>query len=235
MMTDMGNTAVIVDFGAQTITNIDRSHKSYTAKKFTDVAKDAPSSDMKFTMSADFKETGEHKTIDGFQATESVMTFSIDMGQRGGGMKMETEMHLWVSPDVPGASEMEAFYKRNMANFPWSAVLPAGNESMRAAMAQMAKKTAELHGVPVIEVMRMKMGAASMTPEQQAQMEKSKAQLEAMQAKGGAQAQMAAQALARMGAITGSGTEITTESSGFSTALVPDSVFAIPAGYEQKK
>jgi hypothetical protein len=234
MMTDMGNTAVIVDFGAQTITNIDRSQKSYTAKKFTDVAKDAPSSDMKFTMSADFKETGEHKTIDGFQATESVMTFSIDMGQRGGGMKMEMEMHLWVSPDVPGASEMEAFYKRNMANFPWSAVLPAGNESMRAAMAQMAKKTAELHGVPVIEVMRMKMGAASMTPEQQAQMEKSKAQLEAMQANGGAQAQMAAQALARMGAITGSGTEITTESSGFSTAPVPDSVFAIPAGYEQK-
>jgi predicted phage gp36 major capsid-like protein len=51
-----------------------------------------------------------------------------------------------------------------------------------------------------------------------------------MQKQGGPQAAAMAQAMAR---ITGGGMEITSESSGFSAAPVPDSVFAIPAGYQQ--
>ena len=68
-------------------------------------------------------------------------------------------------------------------------------------------------------------------------MARAQAQLEAMRKQGGAQAQAAEQALARMG-MTGRGGgslfEITMESTGFSTAPVPDSVFAIPAGYQKK-
>jgi predicted phage gp36 major capsid-like protein len=84
----------------------------------------------------------------------------------------------------------------------------------------------------------MKMGGAGapgISPLQQAQMEKARAQMEAMQKQGGPQGAVAAQALARMGAISGGGggMEITSESTGFSADPVPDSVFAIPAGYQQ--
>lgn len=75
-----------------------------------------------------------------------------------------------------------------------------------------------------------------MTPQQQAQMEKARAQMEAMQKQGGAQATAAAQILARMNAMPGGGgggMEITMESSGFSAAPIPDSVFAIPDGFRQ--
>jgi hypothetical protein len=47
---------------------------------------------------------------------------------------------------------------------------------------------------------------------------------------------MAKKQLERMGGMSGGGggMEITTESTGFSAASIPDSVFAIPAGYTQK-
>jgi hypothetical protein len=66
-------------------------------------------------------------------------------------------------------------------------------------------------------------------------MAQARAQMEAMAKQGGPQAAAAQQALARMGAPSGSGSlfEITTESGGFSTGSIPDSVFAIPAGFQK--
>ena len=62
-----------------------------------------------------------------------------------------------------------------------------------------------------------------------------RAQMEAMAKQGGPQAAAAQQALARMGAASGGGSlfEITMESSDFSTGSIPDSVFAIPAGFQK--
>ena len=238
MMTDNGNTAMVIDFAAQTVTHIDKAKKTYTVTKFSDIASGQPQ-DAKVEMSGDFKETGEHKTINGFNATQALLNMQVDMA-RGPqpGMKMQMEMELWLSPDVPGYSEMEAFYKRNMSRFPWEAMAQGSNASMRATMAELQKKMAGMHGAPVLEIIHSKMGGAgapSMTPQQQAQMEKAKAQIEAMQKQGGPQAAAAAQMLARMNAMSaaggGGGLEITIESSGFSAAPITDSVFAVPEGY----
>ena len=82
-----------------------------------------------------------------------------------------------------------------------------------------------------------------MSPEQAAQMKDAMARLQAMQSQGGPAAAAAQQAMARMGAMTGgaagpgagSGSlmEMTMESTDFSTGSIPDSVFAIPAGYQK--
>jgi hypothetical protein len=66
-------------------------------------------------------------------------------------------------------------------------------------------------------------------------MQQGMAQLQAMAQQGGPQGDAAKQALARMGALSGSGalSETTIEASGFSTASIPDSVFAIPAGFQK--
>lgn len=238
MMVDMGKSAMIIDFDAQTVTNIDKANKTYSVSKVSDLQRQ--NQEAKAEMSADFKETGEHKTINGFNASQAVMTVQVDMPQgQQPGMKIQMEMELWLSPDVPGYPEMEAFYKRNMSRFPWAAMAQGSNPSMRATMAELQKKMAAMHGVPVLQTIRSKMGGASapsMTPQQQAQMEKARVQIEAMQKQGGPQAAAAAQMLARMNAMAGGGgggMEITMESSGFSAAPIPDSVFAIPDGYRQ--
>lgn len=245
MKTETGDTATILDFDAQTITTINNRLKTVSVKKFSDIGA-ANSKDV--TVNVDVKETGQQKTINGYNAKELVMTMDVDIPQAQQMGKMQMEMDMWLSSDVPGVGEMRSFYQRNMQRMPWAALAGGGNPALQKGMAEMRRKMAEMNGVQVMGVMKMKPagGAAApampqmpqMTPEQMAQMQAAMAKL---QQQGGPQAAAAAQAMARMGAARGGAPaggssnaliEVTMESSDFSTASIPDSVFAIPAGYQ---
>jgi hypothetical protein len=249
---DTGATSMIMDFDAQTITTINNTQKTVSVKSFNDVTGGKPGD---FTAKIDVKETGQKKTVNGFNASELMMTMEIDspeMKQMGG--KMQMEMDMWLSPDVPGAGEQRKFYEKNMAKFPWAAMAGGGgNQGMQAGMADLQRKVAEMNGVPVLEVVKIKPagGAAApampampqMTPEQSKQMAAAMAQMQALQKQGGAGAAAAAQMMERMQAMQGGGRagaapsssliEMTMESSDFSTASIPDAQFAIPAGYQK--
>jgi hypothetical protein len=169
--------------------------------------------------------------------------------------KMQMEMDLWISPDVPGASEMRDFHKRNADKFPWSAIAGGGNPSMAKAVADMQREMMKLNGVPVQQVIRVRSAGATgmpagmpampqMTSAQTAQMSQARAQLEAMIAKGGPGADMAKQALAHMpgGAPAAGGAapsssgamiEITMDSSDFSGGSIPESAFSIPGDFKK--
>jgi len=262
MVTVTGDTSIVMDFGAQTVTTINGAQKSYTVKKFSDFA----AAEKNVDVSVDVKETGQKKTVNGFNASEMIVTMNMDMETgRGPAMKMQMEMDMWISSDVPGLGELRAFYKKNLANFPFSAMAAGGNPSMQKAMAQLQRKMAEMNGVEVEQVIHVKPaggtganGAAAagmpampampqMTSDQAAKMQAAMAQMQAMAKQGGqsgAAAQQAMAAMGGMGAAGGAGRgpaaggggaliEITMDSSGFSSASVPDSVFAIPAGYTQ--
>jgi hypothetical protein len=240
MKTDNGNTATILDFDAQTVTTINNGAKTYTVRSFSDLAETAgAASDAKI----DVKETGQKKMVNGFMASEIVMTMQVDSPQTRQMGQMQMEMDLWVSPDVPGSAQASEFYQRNAARFPWTAISNGGNAGMQKAMVEMQRKMAALHGVPVESVVRMKSagggsGMPQMSGAQSDQMAQARAKLEAMVAQGGSGAAAAKMALDRMpggspAAGSGAMIEITSDSSDFSTAAIPDSVFAIPAGYQK--
>jgi hypothetical protein len=247
MKTDNGDIATILDFDAQTITTINNKLKTVTVRKFDDLGAGAKPSDV--SVKIDVKETGQQKTINGFNAKELVMTMDVDMAQAPPQMgKMQMEMDMWLSGDVPGIGELRSFYKKNMERMPLSVMNGGGNPSMQSAVAVMQRKVAEMNGLDVLSVMKVKAAGGAgapampqMSAAQQAQMQAAMAKLQAMQQQGGPQAAAAAQAMARMGAMPGAGGpaggasnalfEVTTEASDFSTASIPDSVFAIPAGY----
>jgi hypothetical protein len=251
MKTESADTATILDFEAQTITTVNHRQKTYTVRKFSDFASATNGIDAKI----DVRETGQQKVINGYNARELVMTMEMENPAAGRSPaaaqmgKMQMEMDLWLSSDPPGAGEVRTFYQKNSSRLPWAAMANGANPSMQAAMAQLQRKMAEMNGVQVMEVMKMKMagGAAAMpampqmTPEQMAQM---KAAIDKLQAQGGAGAAAAQQAMARMqamqqgggaapGAGSGSLMEMTMEQTDFSTGSIPESVFAIPAGYQK--
>ena len=243
--TDEGDVSTVIDFDAQTLTTINNAAKTWSVSSFGDLA---AANTAGASLAIDVKETGQHKTVNGFDARELILTIQMDMATgRGPGIKAEMDMHLWISPDVPGGKELRAFYERNAAKFP--AMAGGNNAALQNAMTEIQKKMASLDGVPVEEVIQVKQagGAAmpampQMTGAQSAQMDAARARLEAMKAQGGQQAAIAEQALSRMGAMTGgrgagasSGAliEMTIDSTDFSTASIPDSVFAIPAGYQK--
>ena len=107
---------------------------------------------------------------------------------------------------------------------------------MQKAMADVQRKMATGGGVTLLQTIRTKSaGSGAQAAQMQAGMAQARAQMEAMVKQGGPQAAAAQQALARMGAASGGGSlfEMTTESTGFSTSSIPDSLFAIPAGYQK--
>jgi hypothetical protein len=234
MLTDSGNTAVLMDFEAQTMTTIDKTAKTYSVRPFGQMGQAAQEGQE---IQIDFKQTGQHKVVNGFDSTQGLMTVQMDMPQANAGTKMQMDGEFWVSPDVPGAKEMHDFYQRNMARFPWASMGADANPSMQRTMGEIQKRMAAMSGVPVLEIIRVKMagGNDAQAAQMQQGMARARAQMEAMAQRGGPQADAAKQALARMGAMPGSGalSEITIEASGFSTNAIPDSVFAIPAGFQK--
>ena len=233
LKTESATTSTILDLDAQTITTIHHAQKNYTVMKFSDMAQTLKSAGVDAKI--DVKETGQRKNINGFNATEVLMTMAMDSPDMAkGGMKMQMEFSMWLSPDVPGTQELRAFYQKNMDKVPWAAMAGGGGQpGMQKAMADMQKKMATLGGVPVLQVIRMKMGG---NEAQNAQMQQAMAQMEAMRKQGGPGAAAMEKAMAGMGGRAGGGSlyEMTTESSAFSTSGIADSVFAIPDGYQKK-
>jgi hypothetical protein len=235
MKMDMGNSATIIDMDAQTITHVNNTDKTYTVIKFSEVGQTVKDTGM--DVQIDVKETGQRKKVNGYDANQVMMTMAMESPQAQG-MKMQMEIEMWLSKDVPGADETRNFYRRNGDKMPWTA-MAAGNPQLQKSMAAMQRKIASIGGVPVQQIVRMKSGGAPGPGPNDAQMQQAMAQLEAMKKAGGAQAQAAEQAMARMGAMrgmSGGGSlfEMTMESSDFSTASIPDSVFSVPAGYTKK-
>jgi hypothetical protein len=232
MKVDSGKSASIFDFETQTVSSLDTQNKTYTVTPFSELGKAAQQSEI--SAKIDVKETGQKKSINGFNASEVVMTVAMEGGPGGAPgakMQMQMEMDKWLSSEVPGAQELRAFYQKNGARFPWAALGGGGNVGMQAAIADMQKKIASIGGVPVLQVTRMK---AAGNEEQAAQMAQARARIEEMKKQGGQQATMADQILARLpGPAGGSLFEVTMESSNFSTSSIPDSVFAIPADYKK--
>ncbi len=233
MMVERGTKSTIMDFEAQTLTSIDNAAKTYTVTRFSDMANAATGMDVK----ADIKNTGQKKTINGYNANQVIMTMDVEMPQaRQAGMKPQMEIELWVSQDVPGREELTAFYRKNGAHLPMAALGGGNNPSMQRAMAKLQQQMAELDGVVVMEVIRMKSGGGAGGPSaaQTQQMAQARARLEAMAQQGGPAGAGAQQALARMGAGSGSAAlfETTMEAGNFSAGAIPDSAFAIPAGYQ---
>ena len=234
MMTDTASMATLLDFDAQTVTSINKTAKTYSVMPFGQINQQVQAGPE---MQIDFRQTGQHKVINGFNATQGVMNVQVEMPQSKSGMKVQMELEFWVSPDVPGARELHEFYQRNMSRFPWANMRPGGDPGLQKALGELEKHMAEMPGVPVLQIVRMK--TAGVSEQQAAQMQQGMAQarerLEAMAQQGGQQGDAARQALARMGALTGSGTlsESAIEVSGFSTAAIPESVFAIPAGFRK--
>src|ERR1051325_5668108 len=183
-----------------------------------DLVKSVGASDVKI----DVKETGQKKDVNGYPAREVIMTMVVSMDTgRGAPMQMEMEMDMWISSAVPGVGELKSFYQRNAAKFPWAAMTGgAGNASMQKSIAEIQRKMSSLDGVPVLQIMKMKMpGMPGMSPEQQAQMAKAQAQMEEMKKKNPEVAKMMEKQMGRLAGGGGGmgGAEVTTESSGFST------------------
>jgi len=223
---EYGSIATIIDFDAQTVTYLNNSRKTYSVTKFSEMGKGLQSGDE---VAVDLKETGQRKVINGYNTSQVILDVTMS-STRQAGKKTHIEMELWVSPDVPGSQEMRAFYQKNADRFPWAVMASgSGGQGMQKAMADINRKMASLKGIAVQQAMRFGKDDADMAQMQQG-LSQAQKQLEDLKKQGKLPAQLEQQL--KLPADLGLGSMVL-ESTNFSTGPIPDSVFAIPAGYQQ--
>src|ERR1051325_2724855 len=108
---DSGNTVMIMDMAAGTMTSINNQQKTYTVTNFADLMKTMK--DGEAEVQIDVKDTGQRKNINGFDSRQMIMTMSMESPQAPG-MKMQMEVETWLSKDVPGAAEALTFYQKHL-------------------------------------------------------------------------------------------------------------------------
>jgi TonB family protein len=241
MKSESAGSSTILDFDAHTITRINNLLKLYSATKLSDISIPPRQTEVEVTVYV--QETGRTRSIDGYDANEVLLTADMDSPQiRQMPVKVQTERRLWISMGVPGSEQRRAFYDRNREVYPWGVLTDreqehfsnAASQAVWEAAAEMERRKSELKGVPVLEVFTLRSAAGGLKGPNTQDWAQARAQLEEQRSKGGPGADSAVQALARADSMGGdpfATMQYTQESSGFSTEPIPDSVFAIPAGY----
>ncbi len=158
-MTVNDTTGRIIDLDEQKIYDVDLKAKSYKVLTFEEMRRQmeqmeqrarseqqkaepsaAPASDpnaKQMQMDFDLKETGQKKTINGFDCREVVMTITVREKdktlEQAGGMVMTT--HEWLAPRIAAMKEIADFDRRyqEKLNGPSYAVMPSAEEMAAAA------------------------------------------------------------------------------------------------------
>ena len=266
------NHISVIDLKSETITDIDPVKKTYSVITFADMAKamrqmsdkmaekgKEQKADMNFK--ASLKETGEKKVVSGFNTKEVVLTIEMEATDQKSGNKgaMTVVSDMWLTPQIPGYEEVKDFYKRMATKLAWtpgSSAMGMQSGDMMKGMGQLAKESAKLEGVPILQIMKMGVAGDGTGMPQSGNAEKPRQAAPPPPTAG----EVAASAIAGRFGLGGFGKkkkpveeqpaqtttapaqssdssgslmEMTTESTNFSTASIDASRFDVPAGFRK--
>ncbi len=173
LATSNDTTGQIIDLAEEKIYEIDMKAKSYRVTTFAEVRRrmeeaqrkaqeeraraekpaekpqePAPRDAKQPEVEVDFqlKETGQKKTVNGFETREIVMTITLrEKGktlEQAGGLVLTSDM--WMAPKVAGMNEIADFYLRYAKQFGGPMVAGASAQDMAAAMAMYPMMTEAL-------------------------------------------------------------------------------------------
>lgn len=137
--------------------------------------------DVQVDYKVDVQRTGKKDKVNGFDAEQWIITLTAvpkdkKSGESAGSFKMKLDG--WYSTQLPGQVETAAYYRRwaeKMGMDPQIRTMASSLMAMHGdAVREIAAKMKDLKGVAVRSTMTMDMDAG-LTPEQQAQMDKSRA------------------------------------------------------------
>jgi hypothetical protein len=179
-------TGQIVDLAEEKVYDLDLKKKTYTVKTFAEIRKEIeearkkaaeqaeesapeekaePGDTREVEIDFDLKESGQQRTINGFDTREVVMTVvAREKGktlEQAGGMVMTT--NTWLAPKVEGLREVAEFDRRYaeklhgpmLLDAQQMAAMTAMYPMLRDAMARMQKENVNLDGTPVLTVLKV--------------------------------------------------------------------------------
>jgi hypothetical protein len=173
--------------------SIDHERKTYSELTFAEMKtrmekalremkkgkKEESDSDVTMTPKVSVQDTGETKTINGYQTRHYILTMTMEIQDRKSEQKgtMEIVSDLWNTKGIPGFEEQREFY-RKMAEkmgtldfYQSAASTMTGmmqDPNMAKGMAEMKKEMSKIEGTPVLTISSINMPGmpgGSMPPE----------------------------------------------------------------------
>jgi hypothetical protein len=193
------SSALIVRLDRDLMWSLDVTKKEYTELSFAEMREamargmanaqaemDRPENrqaakDVEMSYKVDVQRTGKKDKVNGFDAEEFIVTITAtpknkSTGETAGSYTIK--MDQWMSTQVPGQAEALAFYRRyaeKMGVDPQMQQVAGMMRQYGDALKQAAEKMKELKGYAVRSTVTMEL-AGGLTPEQQAQMDKERAE-----------------------------------------------------------
>lgn len=261
-------TGQIVDLAEEKVYDLDLKKKTYTVTTFAELrrrleeAKKKAEEDAKKEQAADqpaerdpnakeyevdfdVKNTGEAKTINGFDTKQSVVTITVrEKGktlEEGGGMVMTSDM--WLTPRVAALKELQEFDQKYFEKVYGAVVAGASPQDMAAAMAmypqmkpaldKMRAEGSKVEGTPILTTVTMD-GVKS--AEQLAAEQKGEGGSESPKSIGGLLGGFAKKAAKKGDAPKARATVLTTSVEVLKlTTDVDAAAVAVPAGFKESK
>jgi hypothetical protein len=261
----------IIDLDKRTITTINFDKRTYSEVTFEQMkqaleqatakaqeqaaakGKDGQGKDVNLNVDADVKDTGQTRTVNGYEAHEILLTMSMSASdpQSGNVGAMKVNANTWIAKDVPGAKEMHDFYTRMAKELDWAPTGMGGmmnRPDIAKAMAKMMAEGAKMDGVAVQQIMKVTMEGTGTEQGQQAQ--PAPARPSVGEALGGAlggklgglggfgkrkkqDPEPVADASAPQTTTSGSLMEMTIDDTGFTTSGIDATQFDIPSGFKK--
>jgi hypothetical protein len=268
MMTTSDKTAELIDLAEEKVYNIDLDSKSYTVTTFAELRqkmqeaqekakehmasakerqeKEKPSEPQKkMAIDVSTKETGQKKSVNGFDCHEVVTTVTMHEDGKtldeGGGMVLTTD--AWMTTPIPAMKEVAAFRRRYYEKLSGMDAAAAAAQmaqamamypQMKDLMGRARVEGAKVDGTPISTVMTME---AASSPEQKKEHADQQQSLDSGGGLGGMLARKMMKNNADENASADSGRSpimtTTLEVLSVATDVAPDAV-SIPAGFRQK-
>jgi hypothetical protein len=177
-----GDHVNIIDLDKETFTDIDTKNRTYAVITFAEMmqamakmTEKMKGADGDFTMSADVKNTGASRTINGMDAKQTVLTVKMEGTDKKSGNKMDmlVSTDMWMTPSMPGYNEVRDFYAKMAQKMAWTpnsgifSALASQQPGMGKGMAEVYKEMSKLDGIPVLQIVRMTPSGAGMPSEAQ--------------------------------------------------------------------
>jgi hypothetical protein len=175
-----GDRINVIDLDKETFTDIDTKNKTYAVITFADMmramakaSEKMKSNEADFTFSADVKNTGASRVVNGMDAKQIILTLTMEGTDKKSGNKMNmlVTSDMWMAPSMSGYEEVRNFYTKMAQKMAWSpnsgflGALSAQQPGMSKGMAEVSKEMAKMDGVPVLQVLRMNGAGTGMPSE----------------------------------------------------------------------
>lgn len=256
--TQAGDSIMVMDVDAETVTEIDHGKRQYSTMTFAEyqqaieamAAKVKKKKDGDVKYSVNIKDGAKSQSVSGYPANLTIMALAVEASDgKGNSGAMEMVNDLWLAKGIAGASELNAVNKRFAEKLAGAAGRSLGaigamiqQQGGTSAMQEFQAKASLMEGVPVLTVIRMAPAGSS----DRLMADAGKIPVE--KADDGGDAPSMGSILRGMGGFGGGGKakpsndndggsatliEMSLRNFDFSNGPVNDSVFQVPSGYKQ--